>query len=77
MVIRFFIIKIELNIILFFKNTVNHGNSFLQNQNQTKCNSFQKETKEKSFSVLCYRFSYICLQISCFIYKFADAKIVH
>ncbi len=45
MVIRFHIIRIELNIILFFKNTVNHGNSFLQNQNQTKCNSFQKETR--------------------------------
>ena len=26
---------------------INHGNSFLQNLNQTKCNSFQKETKRE------------------------------
>ncbi len=38
---------------------------------------FRRRQKEKSFSVLCYRFSCICLQMSCFIYKFADAKIVH
>ena len=50
-------------------------------------NSFQRKRfvqfelfvfhKENSFSVLCYRFSHICLQMSCFIYKFADAKFVH
>ena len=31
----------------FLQKIVNHGNSFLQNQNQTKCNSFQKETKRE------------------------------
>ncbi len=51
MVIRFlYYLKLrvqfeQIRIIRFFKNIVNHGNSFLQNQNQTKCNSFQKETK--------------------------------
>ena len=54
MVIRFFKIRIKLNVI-----------------------RFKKRQKENSFSVLCYRFSHICLQMSCFIYKFADAKIVH
>jgi hypothetical protein len=38
---------------------------------------FRRRQKEKSFSVLCYRFSHKCLQMSCFIYKFADAKFVH
>ena len=51
MVMRFFKIKIKLNVI-----------------------RFRRRQKEKSFSVLCYRFSYRCLQISCFIRKFAVAN---
>ncbi len=51
MVIRFFKIRIKLNVI-----------------------RFRRRQKEESFSVLCYRFSYICLQMSCFICNFAIAN---
>ena len=64
-------------IIRFFKIIVNHGSSFLQIKIKVNAIRFRRRQKEKSFSVLCYRFSCICLQMSCFIYKFADAKIVH
>ena len=52
MVIRFLLSELKsiIRIIRFFKNIVNHGNSFLQNQNQSKCNSFQKETKREIIS---------------------------
>ena len=51
MVIRFFKIRIKLNVI-----------------------RFRRRQEEKSSSVLCHRFSHKCLQMSCFIYKFADAN---
>ena len=41
-IICFFKIRIKGIVIRFFRIMVNHGNSFLQNQNQTKCNSFQE-----------------------------------
>ena len=50
-------------VIRFFKNIVNHGNAFLQNQNQTKCNSFQKETRREII---------FCFMSQIFPYMFAN-----
>jgi hypothetical protein len=66
MIIRFFKIRIKGIVIRFFKIRI-----------KLNVIRFRRRQKEKSFSVLCYIFSHICLQMSCFIYKFADAKIVH